>query len=84
MRPNDPSTPPAHPERWVVRVVASLLLLAGVVLLLTGHWWSRPVIGFFEEIPGGPWLSIPVPYLPLIAVALGVRLLLRSAARVRA
>lgn len=73
-RRQDPGTR-RGPGPAALRVLAFALLAAGSGLLLASPLWARPTIAFLEGLPAGKWISIPLPYLPLIAIALGVSLL---------
>lgn len=72
MGPDDHALDGDLPAASALSRLANLLILVATALLCTGYWWARPVIGFVEGLPAGKWLSVPVPYLPLLVLALGV------------
>ena len=56
------------------RVTANLLVVAGMAVLGLSPWWARGVATAIESLPGGKWLSVPLPFLPLLLVLAGVSL----------
>lgn len=54
--------------------IAWLTILVGLVLFLLSPWWARPVAEAIESLPAGKWLTVPVPFVPLLLVLLGAAL----------
>lgn len=79
MGPEDHAFDREQPAATALSWLANLLIVSATALLCTGHWWARPVIGFVEALPAGKWLSVPVPYMPILVLALGVWVRTRSA-----
>lgn len=62
----------------LVRLAASaVLILAGLVLAGTGYWWAQPVLAVFQSFPGGQWMQVPVPFLPIACIGVGALLFTR-------
>jgi hypothetical protein len=54
-------------------VIAVLPILIGLALFLASPWWAKPVADAIESLPGGKWLTVPLPFVPLLLVLFGVR-----------
>jgi hypothetical protein len=51
--------------------IAALTIALGLVLFLLSSWWAKPVAEAIESLPGGKWLTVPIPFVPLLLVLLG-------------
>lgn len=54
------------------RFIGWLLTAFGFALSVTGALWGEVAIIWLETLPGGKWLTVPVPYLPIVLMVLGV------------
>lgn len=54
------------------RLAGWALVATGLVLALTGSLWGEATVTWLETLPGGKWLTVPVPYVPILLMALGV------------
>ena len=54
------------------RFIGWLLTAFGFALSVTGALWGEVAIIWLETLPGGKWLTVPVPYLSIVLMVLGV------------
>ena len=70
--------PASHPVRdgrlhpALRTAIAVLPILIGLALFLASRWWAKPVAEAIQSLPGGKWLTVPLPFVPLLLVLLGV------------
>jgi hypothetical protein len=54
------------------RFIGWSLTALGFALSVTGALWGEATVIWLETLPGGKWLTVPVPYLPMVLMVLGV------------
>jgi hypothetical protein len=60
------------------RLIAATLISFGMVLLAFGNWWAPWFLSVLAAIPGGSWLELILPFLPMAVIGCGAVILTRS------
>ncbi|MFM7784708.1 MAG: hypothetical protein ACKPE6_08715, partial [Gammaproteobacteria bacterium] len=65
--------------RVSTRLAAAALIALGVFMIAFGGWWSPWFLRVLETLPGGAWLELVLPFLPMVIIGFGAAMLTRNA-----
>jgi hypothetical protein len=72
---------PPRPGSFILiskRLIAAAFISFGMFLIAYGDWWAPWFLSILEVIPGGKWLELILPFLPMVVIGVGVVMLTRS------
>ena len=58
-------------SRLLRNALAALLTLAGLWLFAFGNAWAPVVLAMLPDSPGGYWLELVVPFIPMLFIGGG-------------
>lgn len=72
--------PPRHTGLILVakRLIAATLVGFGLLLLAFGKWWAPWFLSALHAVPGGSWLELILPLLPMVVIGVGAAVFTRS------